>query len=119
MNIKEAGQYSNFLNTILNQAQVTSVRKEYMRKVEEKHLKNKSNPDAQDEVIEQVINNKLNIQSHDLTYLALSIIEEKMALSISIEEGKKKMFIDWKENGKALGLDNAIAYNKQLRTLAT
>lgn len=117
MNIKEAGQYANFLNDILGKAQTYSTRKEYMKKTTQTHLRSKVNPEVLDEIIEVVNTNKLDVTSDQLARLALDIIDEKMKLSMAIEKGKKKMNIDWKENDERLSLDIAVAYNKQLRTL--
>ena len=118
MNIKEAGQYANFLNTILGKAQNLSTSREYIKTITQVHLRSKVNPEALDETLEVTNKNKLEITSDQLTQLALDIIEEKMKLGVAIEKGKKKMFIDWKENDEKLSLDNAIAYNKQLRLLS-
>lgn len=118
MNIKEAGQYANFLNDILGKSQSFSTRREYMKTTTQVHLRSKVNPEALDETLEVTDKNKLPITSDQLTQLALNIIEEKMKLGVAIEKGKKKMFIDWKENDEKLSLDNAIAYNKQLRSLS-
>ena len=119
MNLKEAAKYGKFLNDMLYIAQSTSTSKDYVRKVTEFHNRSKFNPDDIDEKIEVIPQDKLDIKSNDLIYLAKSLIEEKLRLSLAISKGKSKLNIDWKENNIKLPLDEAISYNKQLRSLIT
>lgn len=117
MNLKDAARYGKFLNDMIYMAQTTATSKDYTRKITEIHNKSKFNIEAQDETVEIVPQDKLNIKSNDLVYLAKDLINEKLNLSMSIAKYKSKLTIDWKEDDKKLSLDEAISYNKQLRSL--
>lgn len=117
MNLKDAARYGKFLNDMIYMAQITATSKDYTRKITEIHNKSKFNIEAQDETVEIIPQDKLNIKSNDLVYLAKDLINEKLNLSMSIAKYKSKLTIDWKEDDKKLSLDEAISYNKQLRSL--
>lgn len=117
MNLKDAARYGKFLNDMIYMAQTTATSKDYTRKITEIHNKSKFNIEAQDETVEIIPQDKLNIKSNDLVYLAKDLINEKLNLSMSIAKYKSKLTIDWKEDDKKLSLDEAISYNKQLRSL--
>jgi len=114
MNIKEAGRYANFLNNLINELKY--FKSDFIYKTVELHLKNKVNSTEEDEEIEVVTNNKLDCQLDSLVHLIFTLIEEKLQLALAIDQSKKTLFIDWKENGKFLSLDSAIEYNTKTRS---
>jgi len=113
MNIKEAGRYANYLNTIINTLSYNLNDNNYLYQVVDTHLKNKANVDAADEDIEITID-KLDCSVVDLMFLLNSLIDEKMKLAMAIEEAKQSIKLDWIENGKNLTIDSAIEYNIKL-----
>lgn len=54
----------------------------------------------------------------DSLYLLNELVEEKMRLSMRINDAKEKMRVDWKEDGQSLSLDSALEYSKNLREMA-
>lgn len=119
LNIKEAGQYNNFLTLLLNKVKSYSTSKDYVYRKTENHLRTTGNPEAKDEVVVEEKDKTLPIKVNDLVYLANAIISEKLKLSMAIEKGKSEMCIDWIEEGVVLSYDTAISYNKNLRELYT
>jgi hypothetical protein len=121
LNLKEACRYGNFLEGLFVEMQLEFLQEDYMFSVTEKHFKSKACANTEDEIIEASPDVKYNIENfnlHGVSNLLMDIIDEKLRLSLAIEEGKKSIKIDWKENGQALSLDTALEYNKKLRTLS-
>ncbi len=117
MNLKEAARYGKFLNDMIYVAQITSTSNDYIKKTIETHNKSKFNSEDEDEVIEITSQDKLNIKSNNLIYLAKDLIEEKLMLNLAIQKSKSNLSINLEENDLILSLDEAISYNKQLRSL--
>jgi hypothetical protein len=121
LNLKEAYRYGNFLEGLLVEMQLEFLQEDYMFSVTEKHFKSKACPNTEDEIIEASQDVKYNIKGfnlHGISNLLMDIIDEKLRLSLAIEEGKKSIKIDWREKDQNLSLDTALEYNKKLRTLA-
>lgn len=55
MNLKEAFEYKNFLDGTLNQLVMLTAYDESFCVIEERHLKSKSNPDAEDEIYNSMV----------------------------------------------------------------
>jgi hypothetical protein len=51
-------------------------------------------------------------------FLINQLVNEKLKLSQSIEDAKKDLFLDWKENNINLSLDSAVEFAKKSRDLA-
>lgn len=118
LSIKEACRYANFLNNTISSLRYELEYGDVSTKTVEKHLKSKAVKDLEDEVIDVTPERRYDIKSHDLSHLIYSLIKDKLILSIAINDAKKDLEIDWKENGKSLNLDSAVEYNKTLRELA-
>lgn len=117
INLKEACRYANFLDLILSHINSLFDSRNNMYKVSELHLKSKSNPEVNDETIENEQERIFTCQLHDIMFLSEEILNEKLKLSLAISNAKKNNFINWKENGVELDLDSAVEYNKRIRTL--
>ena len=115
MNIKDAGRYANFLEKVIEKLDRELYRHENLYNTVEKHLRFKSNAEAQDETIEVKVEREFNISIEDLSYLIINLIDEKIKLALSIEDAKQNIKLDWKLGDKNLTLDSAIEYNKKLR----
>jgi len=86
-------------------------------KVEEIHLKSKVT-ENQDEVIDQTTERQYKCSVTDISFLISQLISQKLELSLSIENAKKDLFLDWQENGENLTLDTGILFAKKSRELS-
>ena len=119
MNIKQAGRYANYLNSLIYDVEsLMNYSSNYLNKTET-HLKNSVNPEVNDEVIKIENNRIFTGQIQDMYHLCYKLIDEKLQLSLAIDNAKRNLVIDWKENGVNLTLDTAYEYNKKLRELAS
>ena len=86
-------------------------------KVEEIHLKSKvtENPD---ETIDQTTERQYKCSVTDISFLISQLINEKLTLSLAIENAKKNLFLEWKENDEYLTLDTGILFAKKSRELS-
>lgn len=118
MNIKEAGRYANYLNSMIFHLSMQLNMDDNLYKTTEKHLRAKANPDAADEELEKINDAKLACSVNDLAYLIKSLIDEKNQLALAIEAGKNSIRLNWKEDNTNLTIDSACEYNKNLREFA-
>ncbi len=116
MNLKEAASYGSFLNLMIYNLRLMAQDETYTRRTTEFHNKEKSNPEAENEILEIKPENKLDITSDKLIELSKELIEEKLDLNFAIYYAKDFLLISLDENN-TVSLDNAISYNKQLREL--
>jgi len=86
-------------------------------KVEEIHLKSKVT-ENQDETIDQTTERQYNCSVTDISHLIFQLISQKLTLSLAIENAKKNLLLDWKENGEHLTLDTGILFAKKSRELS-
>jgi len=86
-------------------------------KVEEIHLKSKVT-DNQDEIIDQTTERQYKCSVTDISFLISQLISQKLELSLAIENAKKNLFLDWKENDENLTLDTGILFAKKSRELS-
>jgi hypothetical protein len=119
MNFKEACSYANYLNGLINGLEAIMYNTNNFTKRSELHLRNKAYSDAPDEIIVPTVERIFEGQIQDIAVLTLKVIDEKLKLSIAIEEAKKHLSIDWKESDSKLSIDTAVEYNKNIRLLAT
>ena len=118
MNLKDAGRYSKYLSGLISQLGYFLYDKRNLFTIEELHKKKEANKEAENEVKDATPIRNYNINNNDLAYLVQSIIQERLNLSLAIEEAKRSIQLEWQEDGKNLTLDSAIEYNKSLRNLA-
>jgi len=84
----------------------------------ESHLKEKSNPEAQNEELDTTtVREYPDASTVDIINLVGKLISEKTKLEISVENAKKHIVIITKDNNN-LSLDSAISNAKQSRNLA-
>lgn len=86
-------------------------------KVEEVHLKSKVT-EKEDEIIDQTTERQYQCSVTEVSFLISQLIQEKLTLSLAIENAKKNLFLDWKENDENLTLDTGILFAKKSRELA-
>lgn len=115
MNLKESYRYHNFLDTNISTLLSYLRYENNVIKVTESHQKSKSNNEAQDEEIDATTERQYSCKIEDIAYLAKQLVDEKLKLSLAIEDAKKDVLLDWTEDGKNLTLDSAIEFNKNVR----
>ena len=86
-------------------------------KVEEIHLKSKVT-DNQDETIDQTTERQYKCSVTDISFLISQLINEKLILSLAIENAKKNLYLESQENGENLTLDTGILFAKKSRELS-
>ena len=86
-------------------------------KVEEIHLKSKVT-DNQDETIDQTTERQYKCSVTDISFLISQLINEKLVLSLAIENAKKNLYLESQENGENLTLDTGILFAKKSRELS-
>lgn len=118
MNIKEAGRYANYLNSMIFNLSMQLTLDANLYKTVEKHLRKKSNPDAEDEDIEVINETKITCPVNDLAHLVKTLVDEKNRLALAIETAKNSVQLDWVEDNIHLTIDTAVEYNKNLREFA-
>lgn len=123
MNLKEAFRYMNFLDDLINKAMAYLSEDSFVTKTKEVHLKSKVNPDAEDEVFENVSPidtddefdfgdsskssrrairdhstaldfTKFNFDANKIIDLIGEILEEREKLSVAISKAKKSADVD-------------------------
>ena len=104
MNLKEAFRYQNFLSKMINNIANYLYQQDYCLKTTKTHLKNKSNPDAENMTEED---NKELVASYEVIVSCVKkLIEEKKELTLAIN------------NVKPQNYDAMIDSNKYKRMLA-
>jgi hypothetical protein len=82
------------------------------------HLKSKSDSSMQDEEIVAELPRAFTCKMHDIAFLLKDIIDEKLRLSSLVNKAKRENLTTWTEDGRQLGVDEAIEYSISLRALA-
>ena len=103
MILKEAYRYQNYLNTLIHDAEIYLMKKDFITETKQTHNRNKVNPDATDEVIEVQKPYQVEFTPMDLVNFIVKAIEEKQKLSDAIVSAKRTAEID---------IDSSIAINK-------
>jgi len=119
INIKESYRYHNFLDTNISTLLSYLHYENNVIKITETHQKSKSNQDVLDEVIDSTTERQYDKKVEDISFLVRQLIDEKLKLSLAIEDAKKSITLDWVEDEKYLTLDSAIEYNKNIRNIAS
>lgn len=118
ISLKEGFRILNILDKHISTLSIYLSNKSNAVKVEEHHLKSKSNFEVVDEIIDQTIERLYPCSITDISYLILQLTNQKLELSLAIENAKKDLFLDWKENGENLTLDTGVSYCKKIRELS-
>jgi hypothetical protein len=119
INLKESFRLHNYLENIIANLTHYIHNEENIVKVTEVHQKSKTNRDAVDEIIDVVVEKRFDCNVEDIVFLIKKLIEEKLKLSLAIEDAKKELFLNWQENGRQLSIDCAVEFNKHIRSLAS
>ena len=104
MNLKESYRYANYLDSLLRRAYSYLNSNGFVTTTVEEHLRSKSNPDVEDEVIEVKSPYDVEFTPNDVIDLVVKILDEKEKLSDAIAKAKSTTEVD---------IDNAVAMNKK------
>lgn len=118
MSIKEACRYQNFLESNIRSLTFYINNVSNAVRIKELHLKSRSNPKVEDEEKDMTIERQFDCSVVDISYLIKQLIEEKLKLSLAIDDAKKNLKLNWMENGVNLTLDSAVEYAKKIRDLS-
>lgn len=103
MVLKEAYRYQNHLNELISTAETYLVRNDFITKTVETHNRKKTNPDAENEIIEKKSSLNVDFTPMDIVNFINKALNEKQKLSDAIIKAKMTTEID---------VDTAIATNK-------
>lgn len=118
ISIKEAFRYMNFLEKNITTLSRYISDTNNAVTIKELHLKSKSNSDTSDEELDITKEKLYPCNVVDITFLVKQLVDQKLNLSLSIEDAKRDLLLDWKEDGVKLTLDSAVEYAKKNRDLA-
>jgi len=119
LSLKESFRQLNFLEKNISTLSRTLSNTSNAITIKEIHQKSKVNQDAEDETIDMTAERTYpNVSIVDITFLVRQLVNEKLKLSLAIENAKKTLILDWKEDGVNLTLDSSIEYAKKSRELA-
>lgn len=106
MVLKEAYRYQKFLAGLIHSAEYYLYKKEFVTTVEQYHERKKSNPDAENEIVqkENPTKSSVDFSVNDLLRFIPELLEEKENLSIAINKAKNTTEID---------IDASLSMNKQ------
>lgn len=107
MNLKEAFRYQNFLESMMNNAQLSITSRDHCLKVLNHHMRNKTNPDAEDEI--EVVDRGTFHNNNDVIQFMLMLVSEKGKLSEAIAAAKASV---------GFNIDAALETNKFRQCLA-
>lgn len=118
LSIKESFRYHNYLDRTISSL-ISYIRSTSNAvTVKEVHLKSKSNSEANDEELDMTNERTYSCKVDDIAFLIRQLTDEKLKLSLAVENAKKNLVLDWKENGENLTLDSGVEYAKKCRDLA-
>lgn len=103
MNLKEAFRYQNDISIWINTTQQYLMNENIIMQIVEEHLKNKVNPDTEDEKVDKSLERDVPYTANDLLKFYDHLINTKIALSEAIRLAKRNTEID---------IDAEIANNK-------
>ena len=123
MNLKESFRYQNFLDQMLSEAAMYLGNRGNITTVTETHLRSKANPDAQDETLDATPERLLSadVKPDDVVDFLLRVLDEKVNLSLAIDEAKKNcdFAIDAELNANRARQQAAIALAGMAEVKAT
>lgn len=94
MYLKEAFRYQNYLSGLIDRTTAMLSQSQYITKTKQEHMRRKANADAEDEVIEVVVDRPVDFSPNQLVSFLEHLIEEKDKLTKAISAAKKKCDID-------------------------
>lgn len=109
MNLKEAFRYQNFLDSNLSKITEYLSYNQNVTKTTQKHLRNKANPEAQDEELDTTKDRQIEYPVNTLIDFVSHILEQKEKLSIAINDAKSSCGLD---------IDSAVSINKKKQEVA-
>lgn len=103
---QEAYRYQKFLSQMIQSAEYYLYKKDFVTTVEQYHERKKSNPDAENEIVqkENLTKSSVDFTPNDLLVAIPKLLEEKENLSIAINKAKNTTEID---------IDASLSMNKQ------
>ena len=101
MILKESFRMQNHLNELMQQAMLFLSKTENVMKVKEEHLRNKSNPNAENETVE--VRRDSDMEADKVIELYLDLLAEREKLAKAISKAKASADID---------MDAALSINK-------
>lgn len=118
MNIKKAGEYSNFLANSIKKLQMFALgATDYGYTVEEVHKR--SIIEGKEDETERVDHSyEYNIDPISIANLISELIDEKAKVTQAISDAKVNNLVAWDNGDGNISLDTAIEYAKNLRRLA-
>ena len=102
MNLKESFRYQNFLDSLISSARFSLVNPSHSMVVTKRHLKTKTNPDAED--VEETVEVEDFYPNDIVVKFLMWAIEEKQKLATLISKAKTTADFD---------LDSSVSANKQ------
>jgi hypothetical protein len=108
MVLKEAFRYQNYLGTLINNATSYLSNIDNVTKKKQEHLRNKSNPDAEDETMDVPKKSELEYTPNQIIDFMVNVLSEKEKLSNAIDIAKATAKIN---------IDSSIANNKQKQNI--
>lgn len=116
--IKESFRYMNFIEKNISTLSRYLSNTSNSVTIKEYHLKARSNSDTKNEEIDMTSERTYPCNIVDIAFLVKQLTDQKLKLSLAIEDAKKTLILDWKEDNKNLTLDSAVEYAKKSRELA-
>ena len=104
MILKEAYRYMNYLDSLLESANIYLKNPQFITTTKQTHFRTKVNPAAQDETLQLAKPFDATFTPMQLVDFVVKVLEEKERLSAAISEAKKTTPID---------MDHSVAMNKK------
>lgn len=117
--LKECARYANFVERMIGEMQ-SVIRGKITANVfetTELHKKSSANKDFLDETLTTEYENVYDLTVEQASNLVLKLLNEKLALSNAINNGKK--FMEIEINGVKTGIDTALEYTKAIRNVSS
>lgn len=119
LSLKESFRQLNFLEKNISTLSRSLSNTSNAITIKEIHQKSKVNSDAIDETIDMTAERTYPEASIvDIAFLVKQLVDQKLKLSLEIEDAKRNLILEWKEDNVNLTLDSAIEYAKKSRELA-
>ena len=94
MYLKEAFRYQNYLNELISTTSGFLSGSGYTTKTVQEHMRNKANPDAENEIIDLSAERRIDYTANQMVDFLQHLIDEKQKLTKAISDAKKGCGID-------------------------